>query len=376
MANDLTKVTPKLLAQGQMALREFAITPRLVNRGYEVLAGQKGSTIDVPIPSAIAVQAVSPAATPPSTADMSPTSIAVALDQWYESPFYLTDRDMLEAMNGTIPMQASEAIKGLANKIDQSILGEYKKFYGYYGTAGTTPFGTPGVKDATNIRKILNKQLSPLDPRHVLLDPEAEAAALALTEFANGQYSGSVDAILNGNLNRKLGMQWWMNQNLTAAAYHTAGTGSGYLVNNGAGYAAGIKTIAVDTGSGTILEGDIFTFAGHAQTYVATTALAAGVLVFEPGLQVAVADNVAITLKASHQVNLAIHRDAIAFASRPLERAPEGMGGVVSESVVDEITGIALRLEITREHKRTRFSYDALWGKATVRRELGARLAG
>src|SRR6056300_871926 len=111
MANTLTEVTPKLLAQGLLALREQAIMPMLVNRAYESLAGEKGSTIDVPIPSAIAAQDVSPGATPPSTADVAPTSVAIAMDQWKEAPFYLTDKDIMTAMDGIIPMQASEAIK-------------------------------------------------------------------------------------------------------------------------------------------------------------------------------------------------------------------------------------------------------------------------
>ena len=378
MANTLTAVTPKLLAQGLLALRENAITPRLVNRGYETLAGQRGSTIDVPVPQTIAVQTVSPAATPPSTATITPTSVPIALDQWKEAPFYLTDKDILEAMNGIIPMQASEAIKALGNNIDQFILGLYPKFYGYFGTAGTTPFGsTPGVKDATGIRKVLNEQLAPLNDRHAVLDPAAEAAALGLKEFADSNFSGSVEAMLEGMLNRKLGFQWWMDQNVPT---HTAGTGDS-ATTDATGYAIGLKTVALaSAGTGTILVGDIITFAGDTQTYVITSGDAdvsdGGSISFEPGLQIALgAGAVAITLKATHVVNLAFQRNAIAFASRPLEQDTEGLGSI-TRSVVDPVTGIALRLEVTREHKRTRFAYDVLYGAQVVRRELGARLAG
>ena len=56
---------PKILARGLLALREQATMPRVVNLDYSSEAASKGDTIDVPIPSAITVAAVSPSNTPP-----------------------------------------------------------------------------------------------------------------------------------------------------------------------------------------------------------------------------------------------------------------------------------------------------------------------
>jgi hypothetical protein len=326
---------------------------------------------------------VTPAATPPATEGSVPTSVPIPLNYWREAPFYLTDKDMVEAMEGIIPMQASEAIKRLGNYVDRIVLGEYKSFYGYHGTAGSTPFAST-TTDATQVRKVLNNQLAPLGDRHVIVNPDCEANALDLRAFQDQSWSGSPAAIVEGDLNRKFGFQWWMNQNVLT---HTAGTlsdGTGHrAITNGA-LAAGVTTMNIDatTLTGTIVEGDVFVFAGHTQTYVVTntsTLTASGNAVtgvtFAPALQVAVGDGVQVTFKDTHVVNLAMHRDAIALASRPFEPIPNGLGAI-SQSAVDEITGLALRLEVTREHKRTRFSYDILFGVATVRRELGCRLAG
>lgn len=357
-----------------MALRQRSIMPLLVNRGYEVIAGQRGSSVDVPIPAAIAVQDVTAANVPPATADVAPTSVNIPLDQWKEAPFYLTDKDMMEAMDGTIPMQASEAIKAIANTVDSYILGLYKSFYGFSGTAGTTPFATD-TSDATNIRAILNKQLAPLDDRRFVVDPDAEAKALNLRAFQDASFSNSALGLLEGQINRKMGFDWFMDQNMPT---HTAGTGTGYLINNGPGYAIGVKTVTVNTGTGTLLAGDIITFAGHTQTYVVVSSVGGGTvtsITFEPGLVVAVANSVAITKKASHVVNLAFHRDAIAFASRPILGAAEGLGSIM-QSAVDPVSGLTLRLEVSREYKRTRWAYDMLYGGQVIRRELGARLAG
>lgn len=384
MANTLTAVIPKLLAQGLMALREMAIMPRLVNRRYEILAGQKGSTIDVPIPSVLAVRNVAPAEIPPEPADSTPTTVPIALDQWKEVAFHLTDKERLEVMEDEVlPMQASEAIRALANNVDQYLLALYTYFYGFHGTSGVTPFGTPGVKDATGIRKVLNKQLAPPDNRFVVLDPDAEGAALALREFADANFSGSVSAILEGNLNRKLGFQWFMDQNIPQHVAGTLSDGSGKTakVDNTGGYAVGTKTIAIDntTLTGTVKVGDIFRFAGHDQTYVATAAKTAAAnaiadLAFEPGLQAAVDEDEVLTFEGNHTVNLAFHRDAIALASRPL--SAETDGSIAIRSAVDPVSGLALRVELTRQHRQWQYAYDILYGASVVRRELGTRLAG
>ena len=391
MANNLAAVTPQLLAQGLMALRENAIVAQIVNRGYESMAGEKGSTIDIPIPSAIAVQDVTPSQVPPSVADHTPTSVSVPLDQWKEAPFYLTDKDMLEAMNGHIPMQASEAIKALANTVDSYLLSFYTSFYGFHANeasgATLTPFTDSGgdptnTQDATAMRTLLNKQLAPLSDRHVLMDPDCEGAALNIRAFQDMSFSGDPRAILDGRLNSKLGFQWWMDQNVPV---HTAGTASASgvvaAVDNGAGYAAGTSDLNIDVASGTatLVVGDIVTFAGHAQTYVVTAAATldtTGVTVsIEPALQEAVVDDEVMDVKPSHSVNLALHRDAIAFATRPLAMHGSELG-VISQTAVDPISGLALRLEVTHEHKRLKFSYDMLYGAVVVRRELGARLGG
>ena len=83
-SNTLATVIPQLLAQGLLALREMAVMPRLVNRAYETEGAMRGSTIDIPIPSAIAVQTVAPSNIPPDDAGVQPTSVPIVLDTWVE----------------------------------------------------------------------------------------------------------------------------------------------------------------------------------------------------------------------------------------------------------------------------------------------------
>jgi len=378
MPNVLTAVIPQLLAQGLLALRSNSVMPSLVNNSYDTMAAMQGATINVPIPSSIAVQAVNPANVPPVTPDVQPTSVPIQLSKWYEAPFYLTDKDLKECMDGTIPMQASEAIKAVANQVDGDIMALYADVYGFAGTPGSTPFAAD-VSEATEARKVLNNQLAPLDDRRMVIDPDAEAEALGLRAFQDMSFSGSAQGIVDGEINRKLGFDWFMDQLIPS---HTVGTaaGGGYTTD-AAGYAVGVKTVTTIAGAGTFEIGDVFTIAGDTQTYVVTATLAApGALNFEPGLKVAIpAVATAITLKGvastAYPQNLVFHRDCFAFASRPLADNTDGLGNII-QAAVDPVSGVALRLEVSREHKQTRYSYDILYGCSTVRAPLGVRLWG
>lgn len=373
MANDLTAVIDKILVNGLRALRENTVMTQLVNRSYEEAAGEKGSTIDVPLPSAITATTVAPANIAPDPGDTEPTSVPIPLDQWKEAAFQLSDKDQLEAINDIMPMQASEAIKSLANDVDQYILGLYPAFFGTVGTAGTTPFTAGTTADATNMRKVLSEQLAPMQDRWAVVDPDAEAKALEIRAFQDLSWNGSTAGIIEGDLNRKLGFGWWMDQNVPT---HTAGTASGYTVTGV--NAIGSTTIGLSTGTGNFNVGDIITFAGDPQTYTVTAAVTGPAPVsvpISPALRVATAGTEVVTLVDDHVVNLGFHRDAIAFASRPLQRYGSEFG-VVSQTAIDPISGISLRAEVKHEHRRLRFSYDILYGAAVIRPELGVRLLG
>lgn len=384
MANDFTNVTPKLLASGLLALRQMAIMPLLVNRAYDAMAGEQGSTIDVPLPPSIAVDDVTPGTTSGTTADILPGKVSIALDKWKVAKFYMTDKDEMEVMNGILPQAASDALKNLANQVDTDILALYKAVYGYVGTAGTTPFNaTTKTKDATDARVVLNQQLAPLNDRRIVVDPTAEGNALQLQMFTDASWAGTAMGIVNGTVGTKLGFNWMMDQNIPT---HTAGTiTTGLIAKASTAQAVDDKTIvcttAASTGACALKKGDIITFAGHTQTYTltadATQASAATdvTLNIEPGLKVALAGSEDVTVKASHVVNLAFQRDAFAFVNRPLKTIDPRLGSI-TQSAVDPVSGIALRLEVSREYKRTLWAWDILYGCQCIRPELACRIAG
>lgn len=376
MANTTSAVTPKIIARMMLALRQRCSMPQLVNGNFSNEAAQVGATIDVPFSSALSATAVVPGPVPPTPANSAPTTIPVSLDQWYKVNFHLTDKEGLEiaAKKNFLPGQMIEAIKALSNTINISILSEYKRVWAAFA-ATSSGNAMASRLDPIGVRRLMNINLCPLENRRFMLDFEAEANALALAEFADVSQSADAGPKIKGIIGEKYGYLFGADDHIPT---HTAGTGASYQVNNGAGYAAGTKTIAVDVGTGTLLEGDILTFSTHEQTYVVTTALSGGSVSFEPGLAVAVADNVTIAKAATHIVNLAFHKDAWAFAMRPMLDSTIGLptGGHFMQTVTDPVSGMSFRLEVTRQYKQTMWEIDALWGTRLVRPDLACRLMG
>ena len=171
-----TNLLQTLVAMGMNALRERIVMPRVVNRDYEdmIVGARKGSTVNVAVPSAITARTVTPDVVPPAVSAITPTSIPISLSQWYEAPFAMDDKGINQVQAGVLPMQASEAIKALANTIDSYLWGFYKKFYGYAGVAGTTPFATD-LSEYLDARKFANQQLMDTEPRWMIIDEDAAA---------------------------------------------------------------------------------------------------------------------------------------------------------------------------------------------------------
>lgn len=381
MSNTITNVLPKILADGVMALRQRAVMAQLVNRDFRSQAAQKGNVINVPIPSAIAARAVTPAVAFATNVDSSPTSAAVTLDQWYESPINLSDNDWASVDPMFLAMQGSEAVKSLINTVDAMILGLHVGFYGYSGAAGTSPF-QGSLTVAASAAMVLSQQLADLDNRRAVINPTAEAYLKLNTQILQFDQRGDTAGLIEGTIGRKLGFDWYMDQNITT---YTPGTGwvTGFAAST-VGGAVGDTTLNIvnATSSGTIKVGDIFTVGAgqYVITAAATTTSSSGAgkalaVSFYPALATAVATSSAIAVLATaYTVNLAFHRDAIAFASRPLSGVFQS--GNIFQAPTDPISGIALRLELSRQYKQETLSYDCLWGANVVRRELGSKILG
>lgn len=373
MANTLDDLMPKILARGLMRLRGRLVMPTLVNRDYDQAPAERGQTVNVPTPPSIDTREVSPSVTPPAAPGHEQTTVPISLDQWHEAPIYFTDKDRVEVIDEANAQAIDAAADALAEQVNGSVFDRYWELYEFVGTAGTTPFDS-NYGTATEARKVLNRNKSPLADRRMVIDPDAEENAINLSEFADSSFTSQNNVILEGDIGRKLGFDWVMDQQVPE---HAAGD-----VNDGevdGSHSAGVEEVAISSANGgTYNQGDVISFAGHEQTYtvleeVSITATETETVKISPALQEDVANDAAVSVESDHTVNIAMHRDAFALAVRTF-RQPASQAQVMT--MVDDITGLPLRLEVTRQNKQDYWSFDLLWGVKVIRPELGVRVAG
>lgn len=378
MPNALENLVPRLLARGLLALREMAVMPRLVNLEYGTEGAQRGSTVDIPLPSPFEARNVTPSPTPSSAQDSTPGLVQIQLNQWKEANFFLTDKQRMEIIeqDSYMPMNVSEAVRAIANAMNGHVYDQYVDVYGYVGTAGTTPFST--IADVLNARKVLNEQLAPMNSRRVVLDPSAEAALLQLPAMSDLGQTGDPAVKLEGELGRKFGFDFYMDQTVVT---HVAGTaGSITIASTTAAGATSLDIIC--SVAGTLCKGDIFSIAGSSQTYVVTsltdtyTSVKKAVSI-QPPLKAIASSGADVSRRASHVVNLAFQRDAFALVNRPLANVGNGNSlGSIIQQMTDPVTGLTMRMEVTRQNKQEAFSLDSLFGAKTIRPALAVRIAG
>jgi len=383
-ANTLSNIMPKILAKGLLALRERCVLPRLVNMDYGNEAAQKGTTIDVPISTAIAVAEVTPSNTFEAPGGATPDLVQISLDKWYKNtPFHLTDKELTEVDRNRdfMPMQVSEAVRGIANQVNQDIFATYTDV-GNLANEDAAAFGVAGITEA---RKLLNMGGCPNDNRAFVINHEAEATLLGTSDFsaANTNADGGL-ARREGDIGRKYGFNWWADDD---CPLHTGGTAIDGTSECAADTAIGSRTLSIThDASESIKAGDSFTIAGDSTYYAATAdaSLIAGdvTISISPALKVAVtaAGAAAITwhpntASDTGRVGLAFHRDAFALATRPLMASASDLAmGSNMLSMTDPVSGLSLRLEVQRQYKQTTWEFDILYGTKCVRPEYACKV--
>ncbi len=361
--------------------------PSLVNTSYSDEAAKKGDKIDIPLHLESTTQPVVPGPVSNNTPDTEMASESIYLNEWEESAFFLTDKDLNEIMDGIPSGVIQTKARALANFVNLKLLGLYKKAWNCHGTPGVTPFATDHSA-AAQVGAILFDNLAPDENYKIVLDSQAYANATALPAFAYYLNSGDQTAMSKGRLGEKYGLDWYRDNHMRSI-YHTAGTLSGATVSAAPltvvaapiEISSGSATLAATNGQ-TVKVGDIFTVAGDSQSYVvkqnATAAGSAITIQFSPAPKVQWANGSTVTLKASHSNNLVFHPQAMALAMRPYAGDQYGaeLKSSLKMTMVDPMSGIPMLLTVKEEHYRMRWSLSLMFGFDVIRPQWMLRLVG
>lgn len=386
MSNTLSSYNPVFYAQEALNALEKALgMAGRVYRGFDdgATSRTKGQFIDIRVPGAFSAQDG-----PSSAQDITAANIQINLSSLKEVKFSLTDKELAYSSQQIIDEHIRPAAYALADKIDQDLCLLYKDVPWYADSS--TPMV---VGDVTGVRKILFNNKVPLnDPTavHFMIDGTAEKEFLDVSAFTQSQGGGdqAVLSQMSGFLGSRYGMNFFANQNVQTATSATVADLAG-AVNNGAGYAAGTKTIAADgvSISAALKAGDIMIVSGHTQQYVLTadaTADGAGAIaslsfygspnVQGGGLESAVVDNQVVTFVlsggsgASKVQNLAFHRNAFALAMAKLPDFYDGQGVKVFATPVDPASRLSVRARTWADPGNDKFyvALDCLYGVKTL----------
>jgi hypothetical protein len=376
MANTLTALAPVAYsAAKEVAAEPFGLIDA-INTNFDDKGVAVGDAVKVPVAPTRAAQDFTPAATAPAGDGATAASESVVITaskkvNWHITGEQLRSLENAEADRDWFAQLLKQGMRTLRNAAEAdgwsaARVGASRAF----GTAGTTPFASD-LSALSNARKILQDNGAPLADLQFVMDTNAGLNLRNLGIIQQFYQAGTAEERRSGDLQRQFGFNL---RESAAVGLVTKGTGASYTTNT-AGYAIGATAITLITGSGTILAGDVITFAGDTNKYVVASALSGGVVTLAaPGLRQAIpASATAVTLGANYTANLAMERSAVVGILRP-PLMPENP--TISKLMVSDDKGMTyLMLDIAQYGMRS-IELHLAWGFKAVNREFSAIVLG
>lgn len=381
MANVLTDLAADIYKAADVVGRELVgfIPASTINaNGSERVA--KGDVVRASFTREAAAVDVSESMTIPEGTDQTVDNKTLTISKSRAVQIPYTGENVLSLNNGigfdtVYGDQITQAMRTLVNEIEADMAQEaYTNSSRAFGTAGTTPFGS-NFSEVAEIRQILVDNGMPQNDGQVslVLNTLAGTNLRQLAQLQKANEAGGSDLLRQGIL---LDLQGLGIRESAQIKSHTKGTGADYLLND-ASSAVGDTVIAADGGTGTILAGDVVTFAGTTTKYVVNSALSGGSFSLgAPGLLVAEADNDAITVGNSYTANVAFHRRALELAMRA-PAVPQGGDSADDAMLIqDPHSGLVFEIRVYKGYRKTMIEVAAAWGVKAWKSNFIATLLG
>lgn len=248
-----------------------------------------------------------------------------------------------------------------------------------YGKVGTAPFSVANkMTEVAELGLIFDQNGTPTTGRKLVLNNYAIRNIRAnMSNLFKVNEAGSPELLRTGLLNLPLeGFSIWQSNALET---RTVGTGSGYKVPTGdtvKDVAKGALKLTLDTGSGTLLAGDIIYFGASTDTnadalpkYVVKSGLTAASEAIElarPGLIDVVNKGTAVTKLAAYTPSVAFQEDSIILGMRVPYIPPEG-DGAIDRTLVMSRYGIPYMISVYPGHGMNQVELSTTWGCKVLR---------
>ena len=381
MANTLTGLVPTIYEALDTVSRELVGFIPAVWRnpqGKNLERAAVGQSITFPITPQGSLEDITPGQNPANSGTQTISNDTLTISKSKAYPILWNGEEQLSLANGDTPRmnsilrdQFTQGFRTIVNAVEADLAALYKAASRAAGTAGTLPFGTANdLSDFAESLRILNENGAGISDLHMILG-NASAANLRGTQASlfKVNEAGSPDFLRNGTLGRVHSFAIGESNQIGGV---TKGTGSGYVTNLGATLPIGSTDIAIDTGSGTVLAGDIVTFAGDSNKYVVETGVSAPgtITIAKPGLKQTLADGVAMTIGAStNEENMFFARSGIVLVTRRPASPVGGDSAADVTTVVDPYTGLAFEVSMYKQYKQVKYEIALAWGVKAVKPE-------
>jgi len=383
MADSLSNIIPTIIAAFEAVTRGIVgFAGGVPINGDLSERAALGQTIEWPEPNVgVSADAV-PGCTGPCGDPLTASKKLVTIDRQKHIPIAVTG-DQYKGLQGNIypflKRSFMKAFRRLVTDIDLYLaIKAIENASRAWGTAGTAPFGTLNdMTDFAGLKQIFRENghdPAMLDLRLVLNSAAMFNIEGKMANIWKANEFGSDELSRWGFITEIEGFRMGSMPNIPQ---HVKGTGAGYVTSGAT--AVDVEDIALVTGSGTVLPGDIVTFAADPnQKYVVNKGITAPdtITIGEPGARTLIPTGNAMTIGNSYNPNVAFDASAMLFLCRPPAVPDGGDSAVDSVLIQDPASGLVIEVAQYKQYLQETFDVRISYGATVIDPSLVALLLG